>query len=200
VTAGRAALRDAGLAAGIRDLPDGEIRALADRMAGALIARVDLGNTAIIKDLLLLRYDGPDESVFSAYMGVVHDAREATTRVMRRLEAEGKDPLRYFNERPYVIEGNARLATPIAIRKPVDLIDLVIQAYMTEIYSSPLATIEALQVVEADVDMPRQTFIRLFAGLMGNLRANAKPLYWGDDRLRNELLAMIKRSGNPGSP
>jgi hypothetical protein len=179
-------LIDAAIAAKTAEMPRKVRRELAERLANNLIYHVDL--RTIVVDRSGPDWPGEtDETVFAAYHEVLRSARLAAAA---KLKANRK----FFDDQPYVLEANARLAAePGAeawvIRRPKELGHFITAEYMEN-----SGRLDELKDVFASIGVKPKMVHRLRAAETGLTNALALTLVL-NKAARADMLELVGAAG-----
>lgn len=153
---------------------------LAERIADVELAYSHPETTHLARTSTLFPYDGPDETVFDAYKGVMKTYREALTETLRAMVDRGEDPLAYLAQRPYVIAANRGRPDPYVFKKPGDVLEFVVDHYVLNSGQTHLESLQGMLEVITDLDLPVAPIGRLLAALEGS-QADADRVFFLED-------------------
>jgi hypothetical protein len=163
-------VRDAALPPEARD-------ALAGRMADIGLGYADPTRIVLDRSLLLVPYDGPDETTFEASVGVLREARELAVARCRALADEGLEPFGYLAARPWAKAANEGRAEPWTFQRPADVITFLGEAYLfNPDLEFPVVSARILEVM-ADLGGDARPLLRLEAAIRSIEAATDRVLY-----------------------
>lgn len=192
VTRGRQALKAEAGKLHLDRLSKADHLKLAGRMADAVLARVDVASARLVKKPGPLAYDGPDERAFDALVAVLRATREAVTARMRELAAGGEDPFAWFAARDYVVTAGSRRGQPYQFKRPVDVVDFMLEAFIADPTLTPNESAGGLLQLTADIHLDATSIKRFFAAELGIARTNSRLLFQSDGSLAATELALMR--------
>jgi hypothetical protein len=146
-------------AAKVKDLPDAERKALAQRVCDILLYHVDLDGVGMDRTY----YTGPDEPAVDAMRDLLRQFREGATKKMASEPA-------YFATQPYVVRTNEALKAAgkplFEVKKPADLSDYVVEHVLLVLVGNRTIL---MQEIAATIGMPESEVSRFNAAALGLL-------------------------------
>jgi hypothetical protein len=146
-------------AAKVKDLPDAERKALAQRVCDILLYYVDLDGAGMDRTY----YTGPDEPAVGAMRDLLKQFREGATKKMTAEPA-------FFTTQPYVVRTNEALKAAgkplFEVKKPADLNDYVVEHVLLVLVGNRTVL---MREVAASIGMPESEVSRFNAASLGVL-------------------------------
>jgi hypothetical protein len=146
-------------AAKVKDLPDAERKALAQRVCDIVLYHVDLDGAAMDRTY----YTGPEEPAVSAMRDLLKQFREGATKKMAAEPA-------YFAAQPYIVRTNEALKAAgkplFEVKKPADLNDYLVEHVLLVLVGNRTIL---MQEVAATIGMPESEVSRFNAAALGVL-------------------------------
>lgn len=161
--------------AGVAGMSADKRRALTKKAADTLLADVSLST-------ITLR--GTSDKVLPKLVEALQEMREAAGKKMRE---NGPD---YFNQQPWVVAANAErpAADKLVIKRPSDLNDFVLRAYLT---SAERGVTDKLKAVYASIDVP-DTRVEMVSDAMEALSSTIMLSLLTNADARKRLVATIE--------
>lgn len=202
VIAGRRRFKEESRRLGIDRLPPAQREALAGRITDLLLSRVDPVVTPLYLKPNGLAYAGkPEDRVFESLVEGLRAIRAGASKKMQVIAAEGRDPFKEFSSRSYVIDAEKRRGEPFEFRKPTDVADFVLEAYLGDPTVSPMEVVNALLALGADLDIDLSVMQRLEAAALGYNLASSEATYASaDGKLLEDSLKLMRAAAPAAAP